>query len=96
MQKKAILIDKKDNVATALCELKKGDSIDVGIEGYTLTTVLSQDIPFGHKYALKDIGQGEAVVKYGEAIGLATQAIRQGKHVHIHNVESQKGRGDKR
>lgn len=96
MQKKAILIDIKDNVATALCELNKGDSIDVGIEDHALTTVLSQDIPFGHKYALKDIGQGEAVVKYGEAIGLATQAIRQGEHVHIHNVESQKGRGDKR
>jgi altronate dehydratase small subunit len=95
MQKKAILIDKKDNVATALCELKKGDSIDVGIEGYTLTTVLSQDIPFGHKYALKDIRQGEAVIKYGEAIGLATKQIQQGEHVHVHNVESQKGRGDK-
>jgi altronate dehydratase small subunit len=96
MQKKAILIDRKDNVATALCQLQKGDSVEVGIDEYTLDTKLLQDIPFGHKYALKDVRQGEAVIKYGETIGLATQAIRQGEHVHIHNVESQKGRGDKR
>ncbi len=95
MQKRAILIDRKDNVATALCQLQKGDSVEVGIDDYTLDATLLQDIPFGHKYALKDIRQGEAVIKYGEAIGLATKQIQQGEHVHIHNVESQKGRGDK-
>lgn len=95
MQKKAIFIDKKDNVATALCQLEKGNSVEVGIDDHTFTTVLLQDIPFGHKYAIKDIEQGGAVMKYGEAIGLATKQIRQGEHVHIHNVESQKGRGDK-
>ena len=95
MQKKAILIDKRDSVATALCQLEKGDSVRVGIADFALDIVLLQDIPFGHKFALKDIQQGEHVIKYGEAIGLATKPIRQGEHVHIHNVESQKGRGDK-
>lgn len=96
MQEKAILIDRKDNVATALCQLKKGDSISVGVEDRTVSVVLLQDIPFGHKFALTDIQQGEAVIKYGEVIGLATKQIRPGEHVHIHNVESQKGRGDRR
>jgi altronate dehydratase small subunit len=96
VQEKAILIDKKDSVATALCQLEKGDSIQVGVEDRTVSVVLLQRIPFGHKFALTDIQQGEAVIKYGEAIGLATKPIRQGEHVHIHNVESQKGRGDKR
>jgi len=95
VQKKAILIDKKDNVATALCQLEKGDSVQAGIEGYTVNAVILENIPLGHKFALKDIQRGEAVVKYGETIGLATKQIRQGGHVHIHNVESQKGRGDK-
>ena len=95
MQRKAILIDKRDSVATALCQLEKGDSVQVGIEDFTVDIVLLQDIPFGHKFALKDIQQGEPVIKYGEAIGLATKPIRQGEHVHVHNVESQKGRGDK-
>jgi len=96
MQEKAILIDKKDNVATALRQLEKGDSIPVAVEDRSASVVLSQDISFGHKFALTDIHQGDAIIKYGEVIGLATKAIRQGEHVHVHNVESQKGRGDKR
>lgn len=95
MSEKAIIIDKKDNVATALSRLEEGDSIQVGIEDYGLDIVLSQNIPFGHKFALKDIRQGEAVIKYGEVIGLATKQIRQGEHAHVHNVESLKGRGDR-
>ena len=96
MQEKAILIDKKDNVATALHRMGKGDSILVAIEDRSVSVVLSQDVPFGHKFALTEIQQGDAIIKYGEVIGLATKPIRQGEHVHIHNVESQKGRGDKR
>ena len=96
MQEKAILIDKKDNVATALRQLEKGDSIPVVVEDRSVSVILLQDISFGHKFALTDIQQGDAIIKYGEVIGLATKQIRQGEHVHIHNVESQKGRGDKR
>ena len=96
MQEKAILIDKKDNVATALRQMGKGDSISVAIDDRSVSVVLLQDIPFGHKFALIDIQQGDAIIKYGEVIGLATKPIRQGEHVHIHNVESQRGRGDKR
>ncbi|TEU17495.1 MAG: D-galactarate dehydratase [Anaerolineales bacterium] len=96
MQPSAILIDRKDNVATALRQLQQGNSVQVGIEDYSVTTPLLQDIPFGHKYALKDIRKGETVIKYGEVIGLATEDIQQGQHVHVHNIESQKGRGDKK
>lgn len=95
MSEKAILLDKKDNVVTALCRLEEGNLIQVGIEDYTVDIVLSQNIPFGHKFALKDIQQGEAVIKYGEVIGLATKQILQGEHAHIHNVEGLRGRGDK-
>jgi altronate dehydratase small subunit len=96
VQEKAILIDKKDNVATALRQMGKGDSISVAIHDRSVSVVLLQDIPLGHKFALIDIQQGDAIIKYGEVIGLATKPIRQGEHVHIHNVESQRGRGDKR
>ena len=95
MSEKAIILDKKDNVVTALCRLEEGNLIQVGIEDYTVDIVLSQNIPFGHKFALKDIQQGEAVIKYGEVIGLATKQILQGEHAHIHNVEGLRGRGDK-
>jgi altronate dehydratase small subunit len=36
------------------------------------------------------------VIKYGETIGLATSDISPGEHVHVHNVEGQRGRGDRR
>ena len=53
-----------------------------------------QEIPYGHKIALADIPAGSTVLKYGLSIGNATQEIRRGDHVHIHNVESNRGRGD--
>jgi len=95
MNPKAILIDTKDNVATAFQDLSKGDSVTVALEGRETTVTLAQDIPFGHKVALSPIATHEPVIKYGEAIGLATQPIDAGQHVHVHNMESQKGRGDK-
>jgi altronate dehydratase small subunit len=95
MKPKAILIDTKDNVATAFQDLKKGDSVTVSLESREATTTLTQDIPFGHKFALSPIGLHQPVIKYGEPIGLATESIGAGQHVHVHNMESQKGRGDK-
>ncbi len=46
------------------------------------------DIPAGHKFALKDIKEGEYVVKYGEIIGRATRDIKKGEWVHTHNLKS--------
>ena len=46
------------------------------------------DVPAGHKYALKDIKQGDTVIKYGQIIGRASQDIKAGEWVHTHNVKS--------
>jgi len=43
------------------------------MESYSIDVSLSQTIPLGHKFALRDIDEGEPVIKYGEVIGLATQ-----------------------
>ncbi len=77
-----LLIQPNDNVAIALRELHRGTCCRVG--DYTLT--LRQDIPPAHKVALRDIGQGEQVIKYGLPIGHAAGPIAAGDHVHIHNV----------
>lgn len=45
-----------------------------------------EDIPAAHKVALKDIFKGEAVLRYGQIIGFATQNILAGQHVHIQNL----------
>ncbi len=89
----ALIIDSRDNVATAVRPLNKGEVIQVGPGDQTVR--LSQPIPLGHKLALDDIPRGQAIVKYGEIIGLATEDITKGEHVHVHNVEGRKGRGDR-
>lgn len=79
-----------DNVATALRELQAGTLVPVdGVE-----IAVRSVIPFGHKVALRAIEAGSPVLKYGEAIGVASADIPPGEHVHTHNVESQRGRGD--
>lgn len=83
-----IVINEKDNIATLLKSYTKGDVID----GITLL----DDINKGHKIALKDIQQGDYVIKYGEPIGIANVNIKKGKHVHIHNMDGVRGRGDKK
>jgi altronate dehydratase small subunit len=95
MPQSVIVVDKKDNVATALRQLDPASSIPVEVEDHTIDVVLSQTIPLGHKFALKDVDVGEPIIKYGEVIGLATKRIMKGEHTHVHNVEGLRGRGDK-
>ncbi len=90
---KAIVLSAKDNVATALGELREGDSITVK-NGDEKAVTLRQDIPYGHKFAIRGIKRGEHIIKYGEVIGGATSDISEGDYVHVHNIESLRGRGD--
>jgi altronate dehydratase small subunit len=89
----AIIIDPLDNVATTTTNLEAGSTVTFKF-GSKKRVKLKQSIPFGHKFALENIKKGEKVIKYGEMIGRATQSIDEGDHVHIHNVESMRGRGD--
>lgn len=81
-----IIINEKDNVATALQDFHKGQNV----AGVTL----QEDIQSGHKFALKDINAKELVIKYAEAIASASCDIKAGQWVHIHNTEGIRGRGD--
>ena len=86
----AIVINEKDNVATALKALSAGTEVSVEFQGRSQKIRLRSDIPMGHKFALKDMEDGEAVIKYGEPIGYSARKIARGDHVHVHNVVSQK------
>ena len=88
---KAIVVNNKDNVATALADLEAGSSIELDAGDKPLTVKLISKVPFGHKFSLTDIESGASVVKYGEAIGVATAAINAGDYVHVHNVVSTRG-----
>ena len=84
-----IVINAKDNVATALKPLKAGTTVSVEVQGHVEKIKLLSDIPMGHKLALRDMEEGRAVIKYGEPIGQSTAKITRGEHVHVHNVVSQ-------
>jgi altronate dehydratase small subunit len=94
--KLALKVDERDNVATIFAGgLQSGDEVEVrDRQGNGVRISLLSDIPYGHKIALCDIGKGEAIYKYGEEIGVASLDIARGSHVHVHNLDSQRGRGD--
>jgi altronate dehydratase small subunit len=92
---KAIVMKASDNVATVVENVEPGTEAVLEIEGRRLSVRVIERIPFGHKFAVRDIGKGGVVVKYGEPIGVATEDIKAGSHVHVHNVESSRGRGDR-
>jgi len=87
MTKYAKLIDEKDSVATAVADCVAGEELTVKYEGKETRYTCNHDVPFGHKIAISDIKKGDKIVKYGEAIGSASQVIKKGDWVHTHNVK---------
>ncbi|MGQ9609110.1 MAG: UxaA family hydrolase [bacterium] len=84
---KAIIINNNDNVATARAEIPVGTILILGNNSITV----KDNIPFGHKLALKNIPKGEPIIKYGQRIGIAIKDIFSGELVHIHNVSGERG-----
>lgn len=79
-----IKIHPNDSVCVALKPLPKGGIIHVNGQ----KVILLEDVPQGHKFALKDIKKGEPVMKYGASIGLAKEDIMEGAWIHTHNVRT--------
>lgn len=88
--RRAYQLHPSDQVAMALADLVPGEVLDLPSGRVTVTT----PVAFGHKVAIVAVAAGEEILKYGEVFGRATAAITPGEHVHVHNVESQRGRGD--
>jgi altronate hydrolase len=74
----------EDPVALARRELVPGTELEA--PGRHL--IVRDTVPHGHKLAVVDIAAGEQVRKYGQPIGIATQAIAAGEHVHERNLRS--------
>ena len=81
-----IRINPSDLVAVALRPLKEGENVPVSGADFSLE--IHEDIPMGHKAALRDISSGEAVIKYGFPIGEALTDIHKGTHVHTNNIRT--------
>lgn len=92
--KLGVVMDPKDSIATAIVDIEEGDWVSVKRAKTIKRVKALERIPFGFKIALQDISQGEPIIKYGEVIGKASSAIKEGALVHVHNVEGSRGRGD--
>ena len=89
-----LMLNPMDSVAIALERIPAGESITVRCESVTYSVQMKSVIEFGHKFALKNIDRGQNILKYGEIIGKASASIEAGEHVHVHNLEGTRGRGD--
>jgi (2R)-sulfolactate sulfo-lyase subunit alpha len=77
--------DPKDNVGVGtdmLCVVTH-DNTDFRLAAKT-------DVPIGHKIALRDLKPGDTVIKYGQDIGRIVADVRQGEHVHVHNLKTKR------
>jgi len=83
----------EDNVAVVVVEgFKAGtEALVVVTENNSSFTIAAQDdIPIGHKLALKDFAVGDTVIKYGQDVGKIVAPVGKGKHVHTHNLKTKR------
>ena len=88
-----VLHDRNDSVAVVVVEGVKSGATLTGLildEDRTITLPCLQDIPIGHKVALKDMAVGDTVIKYGIDIGKVVQPIKTGQHAHVHNIKTKR------
>jgi (2R)-sulfolactate sulfo-lyase subunit alpha len=81
-----------DDVGVAVADLKAGTEVGaITLEGAPVGTVtLVDDVPLGHKVAMRDIAGGKDVIEYGRVIAVAKQGAPRGSHVHIHNIRTKR------
>lgn len=84
--------DHRDNVGVAVGDIKAGQAVQGHSldDGAAFQVGALQDIPLGHKIALKDMKKGDTAIKYGEDIGKVVADIRRGEHVHVHNLKTKR------
>lgn len=94
--KLALKVHDADNVATIFAGgITSGTQVEIrDKKGVGETAAVLGDVPYGHKIAVRPIAKGEKIIKYGEEIGVATKEIARGEYVHVHNLDSMRGRGD--
>lgn len=83
----------EDNVGVVVVEDLKAGTNMLGViteNDTTINVVSKHDIPIGHKVALKDLKEGDTVIKYGEDVGRMIGSAKKGEHVHVHNHKTKR------
>ena len=77
-------INPADSVVVCLQPKQKDDVIEV--DGKQIT--VRQDTPAGHKILIRDVRQGDDIIKYGYPIGHARQDLKAGDWVNENNLKT--------
>ncbi len=88
-----VLHDARDTVAVVVVEgVKAGMSLNGWImdEDRMTSVDARQDIPIGHKVALRDMAPGDTVWKYGIDMGRVVAPIKAGEHAHVQNIKTKR------
>jgi (2R)-sulfolactate sulfo-lyase subunit alpha len=88
-----VLHDPHDTVAVVVVEgVKAGAELTGWVmdDDRTVNLAARQDIPIGHKIALKDMAVGDTVMKYGIDMGKVVAPIQAGQHAHVHNIKTKR------
>ena len=85
--------DEVDTVGVVVVETVKAGQDVVGLimeNGTNVSVTALDDIPLGHKIALRDFAPEETVIKYGHDIGRTVAPIKKGQHLHVHNAKTKR------
>ena len=88
-----IVHDEGDSVGVVVVEgIKSGDTLSGWVmdQDKTISVKALNDIPIGHKLAIKPLGTNDTVIKYGIDIGRTIAPIKVGEHLHVHNVKTKR------
>ncbi|MDA3131319.1 flagellar biosynthesis protein FlgA [Atlantibacter subterranea] len=88
-----VVHDDGDSVGVVVIEgVEAGQKLTGWImdQNKTIEFEVKNDIPIGHKLAIRDLAVDDSVIKYGEDIGRVVSAIKQGEHLHVHNVKTKR------
>lgn len=88
-----VVHEEGDSVGVIVVEgVKAGDRLVGWImeDDQTISMTAQNDIPLGHKLAIKDLAENDTVIKYGVDIGRTVAPIKTGEHLHVHNVKTKR------
>ena len=84
-QKAFLCLNSEDNVIVALRNIQKGECLMDG------KVVVKQDILQGHKIIIQNANKGDLIIKFGQSIGMLSQNVKSGEHIHTHNLSMRGG-----
>jgi (2R)-sulfolactate sulfo-lyase subunit alpha len=88
-----VVHDADDSVGVVVVEgIEAGQDLKGWVmhQDQTITFKVLNPIPIGHKLAIRDLEEGNAVMKYGVDIGRVIKPIKKGEHLHVHNVKTKR------